>query len=202
MKNFIEVSKTEEEQAEQIKKWLKENLPHIIIGVALGLGGIWGFNYYETEQYKKALESRANYLSVVANPDNTKALSALKASGTYTQEAELLLAKQAVTKGDYQSAIAHLLPLTESENKFLKHIAKMRAASVYLEMNKTDEALAILGNNIDLIFGAMYDNIKGDIYFSKNDITNAKKHYQAALTQLPTGSALINLITIKLKDLN
>ena len=34
MKNFIEVGKTEEEQAEQIKKWIKGNALQIIAGVA------------------------------------------------------------------------------------------------------------------------------------------------------------------------
>jgi predicted negative regulator of RcsB-dependent stress response len=40
MKNFIEVEKTDEEQAEQIKKWIKENALQIIMGVSLGLGGL------------------------------------------------------------------------------------------------------------------------------------------------------------------
>lgn len=203
MKNFIEVGKTEDEQAEQIKKWLRENLPYIIIGISLGLGGIWGFGYYETEQYEKALQARGNYLSVVANPNDTKALESLEQNaGTYAQQAELVLAKQAVEKGDYPSAIAHLLPLTKSKNQFLMHNAKIRAASVYLEMQKLDEALALLDDNTNLAFGAMYDHIKGDIYFAKQDITNARKYYKAALEQLPTDSQLVNLIQIKLNDLN
>ena len=52
MKNFIEVGKTEDEQAEQIKKWIKENGPQIIAGIVLGLGGIWGLSYSYGEVQK------------------------------------------------------------------------------------------------------------------------------------------------------
>ena len=45
MKNFIEVHKTEDEQTEQIKKWIKENGGQIIAGVVMGLSAIWGFDY-------------------------------------------------------------------------------------------------------------------------------------------------------------
>jgi predicted negative regulator of RcsB-dependent stress response len=86
MKNFIEVEKTDEEQAEQIKKWIKENALQIIIGVSLGLGGLWGFDYYKGQQHQQDLQARGYYLSVVANPSNTDALKALKenhAQSTY-----------------------------------------------------------------------------------------------------------------------
>ncbi|SFV87000.1 Mlr7403 protein [hydrothermal vent metagenome] len=205
MKNFIEVGKTEDEQAEQIKKWLKENLPYIVIGITLGLGGIWSFNYYEVAQQKKAIEARGNYLSIVANPSDTKSLDALKAqdeNGTYMQQAELVLAQQAVAKSDYQGAIDYLLPLTKSTNEFIMHNAKIRTASVYLEMKKLDQALAILGDNTNKAFGTLYDYIRGDIYFAKNDFDTAKKHYQLTLSQLPRDSKLANLIQIKLNDLN
>ncbi len=203
MKNFIEVGKTEEEQAEQIKKWLKENLPHIIIGITLGLGGIWGFDYYQVAQNEKAIQARINYLSVVANPNNAKVLTTLKQDGgTYAQQAELVLAQQAVIKGDYQKALALLLPLTKSENEFLMHNAKLRMAAVYLEIKKPDEALAILDDNNNTAFGALYDNAKGDAYFVKGDFDTARKHYQTVLAQLPRESKLFNLIQMKLNDLN
>jgi predicted negative regulator of RcsB-dependent stress response len=95
MKNFIEVEKTDEEQAEQIKKWIKENALQIIMGVSLGLGGLWGFDYYKGQQHQQDLQARGYYLSVVANPSNTDALKALKenhAQSTYAQQADLIMA--------------------------------------------------------------------------------------------------------------
>ena len=205
MKNFIEVEKTDEEQAEQIKKWIKENALQIIIGVSLGLGGLWGFDYYKGQQHQQDLQARGYYLSVVANPSNTDALKALKenhAQSTYAQQADFIMAKQAVNQGNYQDALNYLLPLTNSTNEFIAQNAKFKAANVYLEINDADKALDVLGDNTNKAFSALYDNIKGDIYFAQNNIKAAKEHYQSAISQLDKDSRLAPLVQIKLNDLN
>ena len=205
MKNFIEVGKTDEEQAEQTKKWIRDNVPHIIIGVSLGLSSIWGFDYYKNWQYQQAIQARGQYLSIADNPNNTKVLEALKTQHTgsnYAQQADLMMARQAVNKGNYQEALDYLLPLMNSGDMFIAQNAKFKTASVYLEMGNTDEAIKALGDNNNTAFIALYNQLKGDIYFSKADFDSAKKHYQSALTQLPNDSKLKNLIIIKLNDLN
>lgn len=205
MKNFIEVGKTDEEQAEQIKKWIKENTAQIIIGVALGLGGIWGFDYYQDYQQKQATQARNHYLSMVANPGNVEALKTLKKDYTnsiYTQQADLIMAKQAVTNGKFEDALNYLLPLTNSTDEFIAQNAKFRAANVYLEISDTDKALNVLGENTNKAFGALYHHIKGDVYFAQNNINAAKKHYNLVLSQLESDSKLGSIVQIKLNDLN
>ncbi|MDC9714332.1 MAG: tetratricopeptide repeat protein [Gammaproteobacteria bacterium] len=205
MKNFIEVGKTEEEQAEQIKKWIKENAPQIVIGISLGLGGIWGFDYYKNQQHQQAIQARGHYLSVTANPNNIKALNTLKeehAESAYTQQVNFVMAKQAMSKGNYQAALDYLSPLVGNENEFIAQNAKLRAVSVHLEIGNTDKALKVLGDNSNKAFSALYDNAKGDIYFAKNDFSAAKKHYQLALAQLSDESRMRSLIQIKLNDIN
>lgn len=205
MKNFIEVEKTEQQQAEQIKKWIKENAVQIMIGIALGLGGILGFDYYQDYQQKQAIQARTHYLSIVANPSNVEALQTLKkdyANSTYTQHAELIVAKQSVANGKFKHALNYLLPLTNSTDEFIAQNAKFRAASVYLEINDTDKALDVLSENTNKAFGALYHHIKGDIYFAKNNIDIAKKHYNLALSLLETNSKLASIVKIKLNDLN
>jgi predicted negative regulator of RcsB-dependent stress response len=148
--------------------------------------------------------SRA-YLSVVANPSNTDALKALKenhAQSTYAQQADFIMAKQAVNQGNYQDALNYLLPLTNSTNEFIAQNAKFKAANVYLEINDADKALDVLGDNTNKAFSALYDNIKGDIYFAQNNIKAAKEHYQSAISQLDKDSRLAPLVQIKLNDLN
>lgn len=203
MKNFIEVGRTEEEQEEQTKKWIKENIPIIIVGVSLGLAGIWGFDYYKNWQYQQAIKARGAYLAVVNNPSNIGALKALKtqyADSNYAQQADLVMAKQAVNQGDYQSALDYLLPLMNSKNIFIAQDAKFKASNVYLEMGDTDKALSALDDN-NSAFSALYNQLKGDIYFTKNDFNSAKEYYQLAFSQLSDGSKLKNLIQIKLNDL-
>jgi predicted negative regulator of RcsB-dependent stress response len=112
------------------------------------------------------------------------------------------MAKQAVNQGNYQNALNYLLPLTNSTNEFIAQNAKFRAANVYLEINDTDKALDILGENTNKAFSALYDHIKGDVYFAQNNINAAKKHYQSAISQLGADSKLMHLVQIKLNDLN
>lgn len=206
MKNFIEVGKTEDEQAEQIKKWLRENGPQIIAGIVLGLSAIWGFDYYKNHQIEQSIEARTHYLSIKGNADNAdqllKTLQNSHENSAYTQQAILLMAKHEVDRGNYQDALNYLLPLTSHEHALIAHNAKLRAASVYLQIQEYDQALSLLTNTNNTTFNALYNHTKGDIYLEKGDIDAAKTHYQLALEQLPTSSDFNNLIRIKLNDLN
>lgn len=205
MKNFIEVGKTEDEQAEQIKRWLRENGPQIIAGVVMGLSAIWGFDYYKNYQHEQSVEARSYYLSTVTNSNNTQALAALQndhADSGYTQQSILMSAKHAVLAGNYQQALEHLSPLLNTENEFIAHTAKLRSAAIYLQMGNYDQALAVLGTGENPAFSGLYNHTKGDIYLSQNNIESAKKHYELALGQLSIDSELKNLIQIKLNDLN
>lgn len=206
MKNFIEVGKTEDEQAEQIKKWLRENGPQIVAGIVLGLSAIWGFDYYKNYQFEQSIEARTHYLSIKNNPDNASQTLAIlqdsHADSAYTQQAILMMAKHEIDRGNYQQGLNYLLPLTNHEHTLIAHNAKLRAANIYLQMQNYDQALSILTDTDNTTFNALYNNTKGDIYLEKGDIDSAKKHYQLSLEQLPNSSDLNNLIRIKLNDLN
>jgi len=54
MKNFIEISDSEEEQVDKLKKWWDSNGKQIIAGAVLGLAGIFGWNYYVDYQDSQA----------------------------------------------------------------------------------------------------------------------------------------------------
>ena len=58
MKNFIEISDSEEEQVDKIKKWWNSNGKQIIAGAVIGLAGVFGWNYYNDYQDNQALNAR------------------------------------------------------------------------------------------------------------------------------------------------
>ena len=45
---------TPEEQDERARQWLKDNGPALIVGVVLGIGAIFGWDYYKKSQLEKA----------------------------------------------------------------------------------------------------------------------------------------------------
>ncbi|CAC9603085.1 hypothetical protein [uncultured Gammaproteobacteria bacterium] len=200
MKNFIEIGNTEDEQAQQIKKWLRENGPQIIAGIVLGLGGIWGFGAYKAHEYQQSIYARILYL----NSDSTafEQLNESHADSGYLQQAILIQAKIAAKDKKYELALQHLSPLINDENSLIANIATMRMASVQLEMGNFSDAIATLNNTSADEFNGLYSQLKGDIYVASNNINEAKKYYRLALSQISTDSKLQNLISIKLADLN
>jgi predicted negative regulator of RcsB-dependent stress response len=204
MKNFIEVGKTEDEQAQQIKKWIKENGLQIVVGISLGLGGIWGLGAYKAYQNEQSIQARSLYLNA-ASSESVAAFEALNTSHSdsgYTQQAGLMLAKNAVKKQDYESALQHLSTLISADNDLIAIVANMRMASIQLEMGKFKEAINTLDSKLPGEFNGLYSQLKGDIYVADNQIDKAKEQYKLALSQISIDSELQSLINIKLADLN
>ncbi|WP_428086982.1 YfgM family protein [Candidatus Thioglobus sp.] len=200
MKNFIEVGKTEDEQEEQVKKWIKENGLPIVASVALGLGGIWGFGAYKTYQSEQAVDARALYLD--ASSSAYKQLSANHADSSYQQQAVLMQAKIAAKAKNYELALQYLSGLVDDENTLIANIAALRVASIQLETGDFKVALATLDSKKSGEFDGLFNQLKADIYVADKQIDKAKEHYQLALTQLSKNSELQSLINIKLADLN
>ena len=96
MKNFIEISDSEEEQVDKLKKWWDSNGKQIIAGAVLGLAGIFGLNSYVDYLDSQALNARALYLSYASDSANVGAYDKLikdHPSSSYADQATLLMAK-------------------------------------------------------------------------------------------------------------
>ena len=97
---------TEEQQIEAIKKWFKEYGPTIIIGLVIGLGGVFGFREYQDYSETQMQTASDAYETVMAaqatTPDNTRFATAIadfktNHDGTvYVNMLELHQAKYAV----------------------------------------------------------------------------------------------------------
>ena len=205
MKNFINIGGTEEEQVDQIKKWLKTNGSQIAIGVAIGLAGIWGWGFYGDYQEKQSQDARALYLTFASDTTNSSAYDQLLAdhgSSSYADQAALLMAKSLFNAKDYQSALNLIKPLTQSEDGAISSIAILRAATTYLQMGQHEQALSTLDTLSDANYLGLSHSIKGDIYVDMANFAEAQKQYKLAIDNITDNSALVQLIQIKLDDLN
>ena len=144
MKNFIGAHKTEEEQEDQIKNWWKENGIQIIGGVVIGIAGIWGWDYYQNHIYAKSIEARDLYLDFSVNNNSTtlQNLSENFSDSSYQNEAKLLLAKNQIKNFDESKNT--LLSVSNSTNKYLANLAKIRLAKLYINNDNLSEAETIL----------------------------------------------------------
>ena len=205
MKNFINISGTEEEQVERISKWLKNNGMQIVAGIAIGLSAIWGWGFYGDYQDKEAENARILYLSYTTDTSNTGAYDQLLSdygSSSYADQATLVMAKQLFDTGNYDGALSLIESLTSSDDIAISSTATLRAASVYLQLGQHESALSKLDLLSDTNFSGLVNNMKGDIYVDLGNTANAQTHYTLALNSVTVNSTLARLIQFKLDDLN
>jgi len=205
MKNFIEISDSEEEQVDKLKKWWDSNGKQIIAGAVLGLAGIFGWNYYVDYQDSQALNARALYLSYASDSDNLGAYDKLikdHSSSSYADQGTLIMAKYLFDAGNYSLALDAIEPLLSREDSVIASTAALRTASLYLELGQHQEALNVLNLENANGFSGLFYNLAGDIYLDLGNSEEARNNYALAIENVTENSSLSQLIQIKLDDLN
>ena len=205
MKNFIEISDSEEEQVDKLKKWWDSNGKQIIAGAVIGLGAIFGWNSYVDYQDNQALNARALYLSYASDSANVGAYDKLikdHPSSSYADQGTLLMAKYLFDAGNYSLALDAIKPLMNRENSVIASTSILRTASLYLELGQHEEALSVLNIANANGFSGLFYNLTGDIYLDLGNNEEAKKNYALAIENITENSSLAQLIQIKLDDLN
>jgi len=205
MKNFIEVSDSEEEQVDKLKKWWDSNGKQIIAGAVLGLAGIFGWNYYVDYQDSQALIARALYLSYASDSANIGAYDKLikdHSSSSYADQGTLIMAKYLFDAGNYSLALDAIEPLLSREDSVIASTAALRTASLYLELGQHQEALDVLNLENANGFSGLFYNLAGDIYLDLGNSEEARNNYALAIENVTENSSLSQLIQIKLNDLN
>lgn len=188
----MDVSRTEEEQIEALKKWWSENGWYIIAGIVIGLSAIFGWRNWQLYQQRIAEQASDLYSAMVVDVRQKKFTDARYVADqilneypetTYASFAAMMLGKLDVTENNLESAQKHLQwVLDNSKQEELRHLARTRLARVLLASGKDDAALQLI-ENIDYgEYAATYQEIKGDIYTHQNKPAEAKEAYQLALS--------------------
>lgn len=178
---------TEEQQVEAIKRFWKENGIAIIVGAVIGLGGLWGWQYYSDSQLAAKEAASQGYQEVVENLQaddgivRAEAFLANHQSSGYAAMTALVLAAQEVENNNLEAALGHLQTAVQSKDGSLQNVAKMRLARVQLAMNEAQAALDSVAKIDAEAFTAQVEEIKGDAYVMLADFTNARLAYSAAV---------------------
>ncbi|TMP37465.1 YfgM family protein [Pseudoalteromonas rubra] len=199
----MEIYSTEEQQAEAIKRFFRENGTSLIIGAVLGLGGLYGWKAYNQHQIDSAEAGSEAYNQLVDSGDVlTKSDEFLTSNGesSYAVLAAFVAAKEAVEQGKLDVAQEKLVFAANTvKAPELKATAYLRLARVQAAQQDYSAAMATLGNQMPASFAAQLAEVKGDILLAQGKKDAARDEYQKAVTA--GGSDNNPLLQIKLDDL-
>ena len=204
----MEVYSTEEQQEEAIKKFIKENWLVVLVGATLGLGGVYGWKYYNASQQAQQAADSDAYAAVVSELGKEGVDAVAKANEyraghdnkSYTVMLAMHAAKEAVKNKDFAEAQNQLKWAADNAQDIsYKAVILTRLARVQAEQEKYDDALATLSFAFPESFVAQVEEIKGDIYFKQGNVEKARAAYQLAADN--DGLTNNNGLQYKLDDL-
>jgi predicted negative regulator of RcsB-dependent stress response len=202
----VEIYDDEEQQVEAIKNWWQENGKAIVVGAVVGLGGLFGWRYYQDSvlEAQEALSQQYNTISdafamqsASANEDALAFIEANKGE-EYAVLASMQLAKSYVAAGELEQGLAQLeLAQSSTKDAALKTVLTVRKARVMAELEQFDGALEQLATVTSSGWQGRVAEAKGDILLRQGNKEAAKTAYLEAQQSVDASQ----LIQLKLDDL-
>jgi predicted negative regulator of RcsB-dependent stress response len=200
---------SDDEQVEALKRWWKENGTGILVGIGIGVVGIFGWQYWNSYVAGQAEVASLHYdaLRQALQSEDTaevrKQADVLMddyESSSYATLAALMLARLAVEGGDNGAAVGHLeWVLDQTDQVEIKDIARLRLARVLMAENKLDEARSQLAQVKTPSFSAEVEELRGDIHVALKQPAEARRAYEAA--KIASGLAGNRMLQMKLDNL-
>jgi predicted negative regulator of RcsB-dependent stress response len=199
----MEIYSTEEQQAEAIKRFFKENGVSLALGIVIGLGGLYAWKAYNQNQIESAESASDAYNQLVEGEqvlEQSETFIKDNANSNYASLAAFVAVKEAVEQNKLDIAVNKLNWIVSNvKNVELQATALLRLARVQLAQEKYDDAIKTLNSTMPKSFKAQIAEIKGDVYLAKGDKAQAKTQYQTAIDVADKDNA--GLLQIKLEDL-
>ncbi|HCH5094689.1 TPA: YfgM family protein [Vibrio parahaemolyticus] len=202
----MELYDTEEQQVEAIKDWWKENGKAVIIGAVVGLGGLFGWRYYQ-DTVIQASETASQSYTTAMNTLQEKGVDAQSDVQAFIESNEvkeysvlaaLQLAKAQVEAKDFAAALEQLKwAQSNTKDAALSPLISYRIARIETEMGNFDAANTELGKVTDTAWAGRIAELRGDIALRQGD----KDAAYAAYTEAQQAADASPTLQIKLDDL-
>jgi predicted negative regulator of RcsB-dependent stress response len=187
---------TDEEQVERIKAWWKDNGGSVVAGLVIGIGGFFGWIYWQDYQAKVSAQASAHFDDMITQFEQQQYDSAISeaqmlfddyGSSSYAEMARLTLARIHVEQQNYDQAASQLKTLmTQTQDSGIEMVARRRLATVLYQQGEYDEALSQLEIEYPEPYTAAFEELKGDILVAKGNTEQAREAYQKARLAQPS----------------
>ena len=179
----------EEQEINQLKDWWKENGKTIIVAFILGVGGMFGWRYWQAHQAEQIAQASAQYDALIysaqqdeqAKKANIEQFVQANSKTAYAVFALLDEAKKETEKQDFAAAEVNLnQAVTQSQDEVLTSIVALRLSAVQFQLGQLDNALTTLNQVKGESFNARKAILTGDIQIAKGDKVAAKNSFEQA----------------------
>ena len=185
------MNSTEEQQLEEIKEWWRENKRAVMVGVVLGLAGLFGWQAWEKQQRIHSEEASTKYNHILSDAEEEKfeklvshvdELVADYDDTPYAELAVLVAAKAAVILDQTDVAKQRLQwAIDNARMDETRYLAQLRLARIQIVEKNYDDAGKWLAQEYPASFLALVEEMKGDIHVGKGEIDAARVAYDKAL---------------------
>ena len=199
------------QQVEDVKKWWRENGLSVVLGLTLGISGIFGWRYWQDVKIEQAEAASVLYSGMIAaivNENTTEArdfadrILAEYRNTAYGIFALLALARLAVVDDDLNAAETHLRQaLRQSKDASFSHVIRMRLVRILISQDKLDEASDLIKQQEKGEFASSYDELMGDINALQGEIETARSSYQQSINKARADGRDISTLELKLNNI-
>lgn len=207
---MVKVYESEQEQIDAIKTWWKDNAVSVVLGVVIGVSGIFAWNGWQQHKVQTNQAASAYYLQIADHlqEGNYDIISGLAdkvideyGATAYASLSQISAAKAAFSNGDLEQSESRLeWVVNNGATDYFRSIATLRLAALQQTLNKYDAAEKTLSAPVSQAFEAQRQSLKGDLALLKGDFTQAKSSYNAALSE-EVGVANPQILQYKLNNL-
>jgi len=202
---------SEQEELEALQKWWKENGKAVVVGLVIGLGGVFGWTTWQSRVEATAERVSVVYQSMMdmaAADDHLEALLRVEQiiedhpDSEYAVLSALLGAKSALAVDRVEDAKRRLdWVIANGARAEVRDVARVRSAKLLLGEGNQAAGLTMLANVDTPAFAAAVEELRGDIFVDDGQSDAAAKAYSAALESSSMTSGTRARVKMKLDDL-
>ena len=200
----MEVYTNENDQVDAIKRFFANYGAPLVIGLVIGVGGVFGWNYWQS--HKESAQKYETINTQLRSGSEQGVIAAQKFAAetddVYSAMMGLELAQIAVDKGDLANAQTALSnALAKAKTVEMQDLINLRLARVQLAQGNADAAIASVANIKGKSWQATAQDVRGDALLHKGDKAGAKAAYAQGL-ESEGSQSLRGILTLKLNNVS
>jgi predicted negative regulator of RcsB-dependent stress response len=205
----VSIYETDDEKAEAIKKWWKENGFSVVAGVTIGLGAIFGWRAWTDYRDSVGQQASAAFEQLLVSADRGDTQSALAqsrllgeefSSTTYATLVSLVQARVELDAGNPGGTRTALeKAIADSPDPGITRIAALRLARLLIAEGDLEAAASLVNKHDDGgTFSGDFAAVRGDIAHAQGHTSDARASYEKAIA---TGAPNPDQLRLKLENL-